>query len=103
MAAQQQRMADLILTDPAVESVGSLLGSGRGGGGGNRGQLFINLKPLGAGRKESTFAVMDRLGDKAATCPVSSCACARCRIFGGGGPRGGDTEYRLFAGWRRFR
>ncbi|MEO8460685.1 MAG: efflux RND transporter permease subunit, partial [Dokdonella sp.] len=66
---------------------------GRGGGSANRGQLFINLKPLGAGRKESTFLVMDRLGDKAATLPGIQLRLRPVQDIGGGGPRGGDTQY----------
>jgi multidrug efflux pump len=46
MMEQTVKIADLVMKDPAVESVGSRLGGGYGGGGGGSGQLYITLKPL---------------------------------------------------------
>ncbi len=42
MLALQQKVADIVLADPAVASIGSSMG----GGSNNRGQMFISLKPL---------------------------------------------------------
>ena len=46
MEERQQRVVDVILSDPAVESVGSIVGVSSGFGTANRGQLTIALKPL---------------------------------------------------------
>ncbi|MCX7320073.1 MAG: efflux RND transporter permease subunit, partial [Hyphomicrobiales bacterium] len=47
MLALQQKVADIVLSDPDVASIGSSLGGsgGPGGGGANRGTMFIALKP----------------------------------------------------------
>src|SRR3982751_1692524 len=47
MLALQQRLADIVMADPAVAGVGSSLGGsgGPGVGGANRGTMFISLKP----------------------------------------------------------
>ena len=52
MLGLQQQLADIVMADPAVAGIGSSLGSagGPGGGGSNRGVMFISLKePGGAG------------------------------------------------------
>ncbi len=41
----QQRVADIVLSDPAVAALGSALGGGAFAGAQNRGQMFISLKP----------------------------------------------------------
>ena len=46
MEERQKRVVDVILSDPAVESVGSIVGVSSGFGTANRGQLTIALKPL---------------------------------------------------------
>jgi multidrug efflux pump len=63
MLALQQRMADIVMADPAVESVGSILGGsgGPGGGGANRGIMFISLKPPAERSGLSTDLVIDRM------------------------------------------
>src|SRR4051794_15425258 len=62
MLALQQRLADIVMADPAVAGVGSSLGGsgGPGGGGANRGTMFISLKPP-AERGATTAQVIDRL------------------------------------------
>ena len=47
MLGLQQQLADIVMADPAVAGIGSLLGGGGGpgGGGANRGIMFISLKP----------------------------------------------------------
>ena len=61
MLERQRRVVDVILADPAVESVGSTMGASGGFGAGvNRGQLTVSLKPL-AERKISSEDVITRL------------------------------------------
>jgi len=95
MVELQRSIADIVMADPAVESVGSQLGGGGGpGSGSNRGRLFINLKPLGQGRDVSTFAVMARLQAKTAGMPGIQLRLRPVQdVGGGGGPRGGDATY----------
>src|SRR3954449_11534393 len=62
MLGLQQRLADIVMADPAVAGIGSSLGGagGPGGGGANRGFMFISLKPP-AERGVTTAQVIDRL------------------------------------------
>ena len=95
MVQLQRSVAAVVMADPAVASVGSQLGGGGGpGSGSNRGRLFINLKPLGDGRNESTFAVMARLQAKTSGMPGIELRLRPVQdLGGGGGPRGGDASY----------
>ena len=94
MSDLQRRVADLIAKDPAVDSVGSTVGTGGPGARRNRGQLYINLKPLNAGRDASTFVVLRRLSDATANIPGIQLRLRPVQDFGGGGgPRGGDSQY----------
>jgi multidrug efflux pump len=63
MLKLQQEVADIVLADPAVASIGSSIGSGGGpgGGGANRGTMFISLKPPEERAGVSTQLVIDRL------------------------------------------
>lgn len=62
MLPLQQRVADIVLSDPAVAGLGSSLGgSGGPGGGQNRGRMFISLKPLAERDGVTTQQVIDRL------------------------------------------
>ncbi|MBN8980872.1 MAG: efflux RND transporter permease subunit [Rhizobiales bacterium] len=66
MVGFQQRAADIVVADPAVAGIGSITGgSGGPGGGANRGQMFISLKPM-AERDGgvTTQQVIDRLRRK---------------------------------------
>jgi multidrug efflux pump len=67
MVEKQSLVTSIIMKDPAVDSVGSSVGSG-GGGGGNNGRLFITLKPK-TQRQDDAFAVVARLRRKAARIP----------------------------------
>src|SRR5699024_2727233 len=62
MKQRQERITDMILADPAVEFVGSRLGSRRGSASGS---FSIQLKPLGQGRTRSTQQVLARLSRQA--------------------------------------
>jgi len=66
MQQRQQRLTEMLRADPAVEYVGSSLGSSRGG---TTGSFRIQLKPLGHGRSESTQAVLARLSAAASRFP----------------------------------
>ncbi len=65
MVELQQKAVDLLLADPAIEGVGSSLGStGPFGGSLNQGRLFINLKPLADRDRKTTDQVIARLRPK---------------------------------------
>src|SRR5256886_820611 len=64
MLSLQQRLADIVMQDPAVAGIGSTVGSGGGGPGAatsNRGTMFISLKPPEERDHVSTQVVIDRL------------------------------------------
>jgi multidrug efflux pump len=63
MLGLQQQLADIVMADPAVAGVGSVLGGGGGpgGGGSNRGTMFISLKPPAERGGLTTAEVIDRL------------------------------------------
>src|SRR5882762_2766996 len=65
MLGLQQQLADIVMADPAVAGIGSMLGAGGGGGPGgatsNRGMMFISLKPPAERDGLSTADVIDRL------------------------------------------
>ncbi len=56
MLGLQQRMADIVISDPAVASIGSILG-----GSANRGTMYIALKPPAERDGMTTQQVIDRL------------------------------------------
>jgi multidrug efflux pump len=63
MLGLQQQLADIVMADPAVAGVGSILGGsgGPGGGGANRGTMFITLKPPSERDGLTTALAIDRL------------------------------------------
>ena len=63
MAERQRRVVDVLLRDPAIDSVGSTIGITSGWSSINRGQLTISLKPLSE-RGISSEAVLARLRPK---------------------------------------
>jgi multidrug efflux pump len=64
MMGLQQRIADIVMKDPAVSGIGSFLG-----GSSNRGFINISLKPLAEREGLSTQQVMDRLRRNIALVP----------------------------------
>jgi hydrophobe/amphiphile efflux-1 (HAE1) family protein len=60
MAELQQKVARIVLADPAVDTIGSFIGAGAGGSTVNNGRMFITLKPIGV-RKVSADVVIGRL------------------------------------------
>jgi multidrug efflux pump len=71
MLGLQQRLADIVLADPGVASIGSSLGGsgGPGGGGANRGTMFIALKSPEERNGASTEDVINRLRTKLGVIP----------------------------------
>jgi multidrug efflux pump len=62
MLGLQQRIADIVMADPALAGIGSILGGAGGpGGGSNRGMMFISLKPSEERAGLTTAQVIDRL------------------------------------------
>ncbi|MGO3931015.1 efflux RND transporter permease subunit [Rhodopseudomonas pseudopalustris] len=91
----QEKLADIVMADPAVQSVGSTLGGGGGPGGvgSNRGTMFIALKPMAERDGVSTQAVIDRLRRN-----LNSVAGIRLFMFAAqdlrGGGRQSDSDYQ---------
>src|SRR5438270_10481518 len=63
MLGLQQQLADIVVADPAVAGVGSVVSGGGGpfGGGSNRGTMFISLKPPAERGGMTTAQAIDRL------------------------------------------
>ena len=57
MRGLQQRLADIVMADPAVVGIGSILANAPA----NRGLMFINLKPIAERGGLTTMLVIDRL------------------------------------------
>jgi multidrug efflux pump len=66
MAALQRQALDVVLSDPAVQHVGSSVGASGHNGSINRGRMFINLKPLSERGGLTTRRVINRLRDSLA-------------------------------------
>ncbi len=65
MVKLQNRVTQVVLKDPAIDTVGSFIGGGYGSSTVNNGRLFISLKPLGE-RIVSATEVINRLRRKTA-------------------------------------
>ena len=62
LAKRQTQITDVILKDPAVQSVASYIGPGPSSPSPNQGRMFVALKPLGhRGPDGSAFAVIPRI------------------------------------------
>jgi multidrug efflux pump len=68
MTAQQQALAKVLLSDPAVDSISSFIGADGTNTTLNSGRIQINLKPLNQ-RKIGATQVINRLGPKLAQVP----------------------------------
>jgi hydrophobe/amphiphile efflux-1 (HAE1) family protein len=64
---KQQQLSEVVLSDPAVRSIGAFVGGGRGSQ--NSTRMFIALKTREQGRRESADEVIDRLRPKLAAVP----------------------------------
>jgi hydrophobe/amphiphile efflux-1 (HAE1) family protein len=69
MSQKLKQFSDIVLSDPAIDTVEAFAGGGGGGGSAvNTGRMFITLKPL-AERKVSADEVISRLRRKLAVVP----------------------------------
>jgi multidrug efflux pump len=86
----------MLLADPAVKAVGSRLGTSRTG---SSGFFNIELKTMAEGRKETTFAVLDRLSAKADRFPDLNLRLRPIQDLptggGGGSSQGGQYSVSL--------
>ena len=99
MLGLQQQLADIVLADQAVATVGSSLGGsgGPGGGGANRGIMFISLKPpADRDGKVATQQVIDRLRRNLGVVPgIRLFMFAAQDIRAGGRQSDSDYQYTL--------
>jgi multidrug efflux pump subunit AcrB len=68
MKGLQDRVAQIVLQDPAVETMASFVGASAGGNSTNNGRMFITLKPRGQ-RDASADQVIDRIRQKVVAVP----------------------------------
>ncbi len=95
MAARQKRVVDIILQDPAVESVGSTVGVANGFNSLNRGELTVQLKPLSV-RKLSSEQVINRIRPHLIAMPDVQAFLYSAQDLRGGGRSGGSQfEFNL--------
>jgi hydrophobe/amphiphile efflux-1 (HAE1) family protein len=95
MKVKQQQLAQMVLDDPAVQSVTAFVGGGGPGGGStNVGGMFISLKPLGLrpGRV-SADQVVNRLRSKLTSVPGAILYLQVQQELQSGG-RGGASQYQ---------
>ncbi len=93
MAERQRAVVDVLLTDPAIASVGSTIGVSQGWSSLNRGWLYISLKPL-AERKVSSEQVIARLRGKLAQVSGVQTFLFSAQDLRGGG-RSGGAQYQF--------
>ncbi len=65
MATLQNKVADIVMADPAVATIGSFIGAGAGSSAVNTGRMFITLKPLSE-RNVTADQIIARLRPKIA-------------------------------------
>lgn len=93
MKIKQTKLAQMVLADPAVDTIIAFAGgSGPGGGSNNVGRMFISLKPL-AVRKVSADQVVNRLRDKLMSVPGAALFLQVQQEFQTGA-RGADAQYQ---------
>ncbi|WP_315832637.1 efflux RND transporter permease subunit [Bradyrhizobium prioriisuperbiae] len=100
MLKLQERVADIVMADPAVEGIGSILGGSGGGGGGgsNRGTIFINLKSVEQRGDLSTQLVIDRLRRELGKIPgIRLFMVAAQDLRSGGRQSDSDYQYTLIS------
>jgi len=69
MKVKLRMLNDVISKDPAIDTAVLFTGGGGGRGGQNSASGFFALKPLGKGRKESAFDIVNRLRPKLSHIP----------------------------------
>lgn len=95
MSDRLQRITDVLLADPAVQSISSQLGSSRHGSATAR--FTIQLNPLGEGRKLNTQQVLTRLSLKVNSYPDMELRLRPIQDLptGGGGGTSQGAQYRV--------
>ena len=93
MVERQKQVVDVLLTDPAIERVGSTVGVSSGWASLNRGQLYVSLKPLSERRIDAN-AVIDRLRPKLASVGGVQTTLFPAQDLRGGGRQGG-AQYQF--------
>ena len=93
MKAKLQVMNSIVLKDPAIDTAISFTGGGGRGGGTNSASMFIQLKPLGQGRKESAFDVVNRLRPKLSRIPGAQLFMVPVQDVNIGG-RGSNSQFQ---------
>ncbi|MDR3531957.1 MAG: efflux RND transporter permease subunit [Rhodopila sp.] len=97
MEDRQRQAVDVLLTDPAVDTVASTVGVSSGWSSLNRGQLTVSLKPLGE-RGLSSDEVINRLRGKLARVDGIQTFLFSAQDLRGGGRQGGSQyQYALVA------
>ncbi|HTK12794.1 MAG TPA: efflux RND transporter permease subunit [Xanthobacteraceae bacterium] len=96
MAVLQQRVMKVVLSDPAVQGLGSSIGSSGFNASVNRGSLFIGLKPPDE-RDVSSLDVVNRLRSKLSAIPGVSVFLFPAQDVRAGG-RGGNSAFQ-YALW----
>ncbi|MBN9040139.1 MAG: acriflavine resistance protein B [Rhizobiales bacterium 62-47] len=92
----QQRVADIVMADSAVEGIGSIVGGTSGSGGQNRGQMFISLKPPEQRLGSTTQNVIDRIRPRLSAIPgIRLFVFAAQDIRAGGRQSDSDYQYTL--------
>ncbi|WP_369925478.1 efflux RND transporter permease subunit [Xanthomonas sp. NCPPB 2632] len=96
LARRMKRVGEMMQNDPSVADVTTILGDGNGGGVGNTGTMFVDLKPKGSApgqRRESIKEFMERKGkeyDKLADVQVFM---NPLQFLGGGGGNSNRGQY----------
>ncbi|HWY68726.1 MAG TPA: multidrug efflux RND transporter permease subunit [Terriglobales bacterium] len=93
MKGKLQILNSIVLKDPAVDTAISFTGGGGRGGGTNSANMFIQLKPLGKGRKESAFDVVNRLRPKLSRIPGAQLFMVPVQDVNIGG-RGSNSQFQ---------
>jgi multidrug efflux pump len=94
MVRLQRRVIDVLLADPAVANVGSIVGVANGFDSANQGTLLITLKPVSE-RHLRANAVIARLRPKLQAIAGLETTLFAPGDFGGGNKQGGGGEYSL--------
>jgi len=89
MRIKQRQLTQIVMKDPAVQTVDSFIG----GGSINIGRMFIALKPL-ADRKVSSDEVINRLRKNLGTVPGAQLFLQTAQDLNTGGGRGSDSQYQ---------
>ncbi len=93
MKIKQTRLSQMVLDDPAVDTIIAFAGgAGPGGGSNNVGRMFISLKPLSV-RKVSADEVVNRLRAKLMSVPGAALFLQVQQEFQTGA-RGADAQYQ---------